>query len=98
VQRGRDPAAGASGSTPVVQKISDICGGWACAVFLCEMGGITVFGVLLLQFGNRVMNLVLPSLTIVALLSSIIFLAGAIKPPNVRVREEITGSITMRTD
>ncbi len=53
---------------------------WINLLFLLEMGIITFFGVLLLQSGTQTLNIVLPLLTLVALLSSVLFLADLALP------------------
>lgn len=53
---------------------------WITYVFLFEMGFASVFGVLLLQFGNHLLNVLLPTIIIVSLFSSMIFLADLEDP------------------
>lgn len=53
---------------------------WITLLFLLEMGIITFFGVMLLQNGSRLLNFMLPLLTLIALLSSVLFLADLALP------------------
>ena len=53
---------------------------WITYAFLFEMGLITTFGVLLLQFGNAELNILLPTLIILAIFSSMVFLADLEHP------------------
>lgn len=53
---------------------------WITLLFLLEMGIITFFGVMMLQNGSELLNVVLPLLTFIALLSSVLFLADLALP------------------
>ena len=53
---------------------------WITLLFLLEMGIITFFGVLMLQTGTAALNITLPVLTLVALVSSVLFLADLALP------------------
>ena len=53
---------------------------WLTYAFLAEMGIATVFGVLMLQFGSTLTNTLLPSMIILALFSSMVFLADLEHP------------------
>lgn len=53
---------------------------WITLLFLLEMGIITFFGVMMLQNGSELLNFLLPLLTFIALLSSVLFLADLALP------------------
>jgi hypothetical protein len=53
---------------------------WITLLFLLEMALITFVGVTLLQNGSRVLNIMLPVLTLIALVSSVLFLADLALP------------------